>query len=76
MALFFREPARPTEGSAARASLVQTLANALEIGFSPAVMTHRLARAAEPSLGLSPIPLRRRPRPYLLQYTLSTQPQQ
>ena len=34
MALFFREPARPTEGSAARASLVQTLANAFEIVFS------------------------------------------
>lgn len=49
MALFFREPARPTEGSAARASLVQTLANAFEIVFSPVVMAHRLARRSLPA---------------------------
>jgi len=49
MFLFFREPARPTEGAAARASLVQTLANAFEIVFSPVVMVHRLARRSLPA---------------------------
>lgn len=49
MFFLFREPARPTEGAAARASLVQTLANAFEIVFSPVVMVHRLARRSLPA---------------------------